>query len=152
MKLRKRSKSSRYRGWPTAKRGKKNRTRGSGSQGGVGNAGTGKRGDQKKTLVIKMTGGNNYFGKSKTLRRGTPPVKLDVINLSQIETITPGKDGIIDLSGYKILGEGNLSKKVKIKADKASSSVIEKIKESGSELILLEKSDDNKNKKEAAKK
>lgn len=136
MRVKKRRKSVRYRGSQTAKRGKKKKTRGSGNQGGVGMAGTGKRADQKKTLVIKMTGGNNYFGKDKVLRRGNVPAKPDVINLSEISKQIPNKEGIIDLSGYKILGDGEVKGKLKIKASKASASAIEKIKKSGSEITL----------------
>jgi len=136
MKIKKRRKSSRYRASQTAKRGRRSRQRGSGNQGGVGMAGTGKRGDQKKTLVIKLTGGNNYFGKDKTLRRGTVPIKLHVINLSQIQEKYGDKKEVVDLSGYKILADGELKSKLKIKAGKASKSAVEKIKKSGSEITL----------------
>lgn len=136
MRVKKRRKSVRYRGSQTAKRGKKKKTRGSGNQGGVGMAGTGKRADQKKTLVIKLTGGNNYFGKDKALRRGNVPAKLNIINLSDISLRVANKDGIIDLTGYKILGEGEVKAKLKIKASAASASAMEKIKKSGSELVL----------------
>jgi large subunit ribosomal protein L15 len=136
MRVKKRRKSNRYRGGQTAKRGKKARTRGSGSQGGVGMSGTGKRGDQKKTLVIKQTGGNNYFGKDKALRSGHKKEKLEIINLSAIALHTPDKNGVINLSGYKILGDGEISGKLKIKASAASVSAAEKIKKAGSELIL----------------
>lgn len=143
MKFKKRRKATRYRGNSTAKRGKKNRTRGSGSQGGVGMAGTGKRGDQKKTLVIKLTGGNNYFGKDKTLRRPVT-IKLQAINLFDIELKSQkltGKDGIINLEGYKILGEGDIKSKLKIKASAASKSALDKIKKAGGEITILYKSE-----------
>jgi len=42
----------------------------SGSKGGVGMAGSGKRADQKKTLIIKKDG-NKYFGKQGVTSRGT---------------------------------------------------------------------------------
>lgn len=137
MKIKKRNKSSRYRGSQTAKRGAKERTRGSGNQGGKGWAGTGKRADQKKTLIINLYG-NNYFGKSKTLRRGTKPKKLKVINLTDIENKLSylSKKDTLDLDGYKILGEGDLKSKIKIKASAASKSAIEKIKKSGGDIIL----------------
>src|SRR3989344_209030 len=117
MKIKRRRKSNRYRGGQTAKRGRRSITRGSGNQGGVGMAGTGKRGDQKKTLVIKLTGGNNYFGKDKTLRRGNFAKKLEVINLDDISArihvlvhkgLAKDAKGAyeIDLEGYKILGNG----------------------------------------------
>ncbi|MEI6849430.1 MAG: uL15m family ribosomal protein [archaeon] len=151
MKLVRRRKSGRYRGAAsTARRGKKNRTRASGSQGGVGMAGTGKRGDQKKTLVIKLTGGNNYFGKDRTLRRGNPKVKLDIINLSEIETKYASKKEA-DLTGYKILGEGELKSKLKIKASAASASAQEKIESSGSTLELLENTSDKEKGKAQSK-
>src|SRR3989338_5590921 len=111
MRTKKRKKASRYAGSQTHGRGAKERTRGSGNQGGKGWAGTGKRADQKKSLVIDLTGGNNYFGKSKTLRRGTAPKKLKVINLSDLQMLARGKD--LDLTGYKILGSGDLNSKIK---------------------------------------
>ena len=153
MKFKKRRKSSMFRGSQTAKRGKKARTRGSGNQGGKGWAGTGKRGDQKKTLVIKLTGGNNYFGKSKILRRGRAPRRLDVINLKDIENqldSLPKKEGILQLEGYKILGEGELKAKLKIKASAASESAIEKVRAAGGEIILESKAEKKEEKPKAA--
>lgn len=152
MKLKKRKKSGRYRGSQTAKRGRASRTRGSGSQGGVGMAGTGKRGDQKKTLVIKLTGGNNYFGKSKALRRGKVRAKLKTINLSEISAMAASSK-TVDLTGYKVLGDGELSSKVKIKAFAVSKSAMSKIKDSGSEIVLVnfadsEEKESSTNKKE----
>lgn len=144
MKIKKQRKSRRRHGKQTAFRGAKERTRGSGNRGGKGMAGTGKRADQKKTLVINLTGGNNYFGKDKTLRRGSAPAKLQVINLSDIEInlhSLKNKDDEINLTGYKILGEGSLSQKLKIKASAASASAIEKVKKTGGEIILKVKSE-----------
>ena len=82
MKFKKRKKSSRFRGSHTHGRGFKKKARGSGHQGGVGMAGTGKRGDQKKTLILNLYG-KDYFGKDKALRRKPYP-KLEVINIRQI--------------------------------------------------------------------
>ncbi len=140
MKTKKRRKSSRFRGSQTAHRGRKSRTRGSGNQGGVGMAGTGKRADQKKSLVIKLTGGNNYFGKDKTLRRGKVPKKLQAINLSVIEKNQSSfkvVDNYLDLTGYKVLGEGDLKTKIKIKASAASSGARERVKKAGGEIVLV---------------
>ncbi len=142
MKTKKRRKSIRRHGKQTAFRGAKERTRGSGNRGGCGMAGTGKRADQKKSLVINLTGGNNYFGKDKTLRRGSVPAKLEVINLSKIENNLQSFKAVnnqIDLTGYKILGEGSFSQKIKIKASAASASAIEKVKKAGGEIVLREK-------------
>lgn len=145
MKFKKRRKSGRRHGKQTAFRGAKERTRGSGNRGGYGMAGTGKRGDQKKTLVINLTGGNNYFGKDKTLRRGNIPKKIKVMNLSDIENNLQSfkiKDNELDLTGFKILGEGNLSQKLKIKASAASASAIEKVKKMGGEITLLKRKEE----------
>lgn len=144
MKTKKRRKSSRFRGSQTAHRGRKSRTRGSGNQGGVGMAGTGKRADQKKSLVIKLTGGNNYFGKSKALRRGKVPKKLQVINLSSIEKNQSSfkvVDNYLDLTGYKILSSGEIKSKLKIKASAASASAKEKVEKAGGEMITKEKAE-----------
>ncbi|HLC53260.1 MAG TPA: uL15m family ribosomal protein [Candidatus Nanoarchaeia archaeon] len=138
MKLKKRRKSSRWHGSQTHGRGAKERTRGSGNQGGKGMAGTGKRADHKKSLVFKLYG-PDYFGKDKTLRRGAPQPKLKIINLGDVEqrqTKLIDDKGIINLDGYKILGSGDLKTKLKIKASAASQSAIEKAKASGSEISI----------------
>ena len=155
MAFKKRKKSSRYAGSQTHGRGAKEKTRASGNRGGYGMAGTGKRGDQRKTLVIKLSGGNNYFGKDRTLRAGNKPKRLKVINLNQIsEDYANEKE--VNLAGYKILAEGELTFKVKIKANRASSSAIAKIKASGSTLELSdnsfdESSSDDEDKEEETK-
>jgi len=133
MKIKKRKKSSRFRGTHTHGRGGKKKARGSGHQGGVGMAGTGKRADQRKTLVLNLYG-NNYFGKSKTLRR-KKKVKLMTINIRDLEQkFKDSKD--ISLKGYKILSEGEIKDKIKITASAASKSAIEKIKKAGGEITL----------------
>lgn len=133
MSFKKRRKSGRRHGYQTAFRGAKERTRGSGNRGGKGMAGTGKRGDQKKTLILNMS--EAYFGKSRTLRRGNHPDKLQVINLDSISKKYHDEKEI-KLPGYKILGEGELTFKTKIHASTASKSAFDKVKKSGSELIL----------------
>lgn len=140
MKIKRRKKSSRFRGSHTHGRGFKKKARGSGHQGGVGMAGTGKRGDQKKTLILNLFG-KDYFGKDKALRRKPSP-KLKVINIRQILENLPSymkkgsESSSINLKGYKILAEGEINKKLKIIASAASKSAIEKIKKAGGEIIL----------------
>jgi large subunit ribosomal protein L15 len=149
-----RKKSSRFRGSKTHARGFKKKARGSGHRGGFGMAGTGKRGDQKKTLILNLYG-NDYFGKSKTLRRGVTPKKYKEINLDSIvknleSFVKQGKaktskDSVdIDLTGYKILSNGELNQKMIIKASAASESTIEKVKKHGGQLILPEKKEEVK--------
>ncbi|MDO8508412.1 MAG: uL15 family ribosomal protein [Nanoarchaeota archaeon] len=145
MRIKKRRKSSRFRGTHTHGRGFKKKARGSGHRGGKGLAGTGKRGDQRKSLILNLYG-NDYFGKDKALRK-KQPVKLKVINLHDISNnlhtfIKSGKakeskDIVeVNLPGYKILAEGSISKKLRITASSASASAVDKVKKAGGEIIL----------------
>lgn len=146
MRTKKRRKASRYHGSQTHGRGAKERTRGSGNQGGKGWAGTGKRADQKKTLVIHLFG-NSYFGKDKTLRRGRVAPKLEAINLSELQEQLPrlvaakkaseNKGSYaIDLTGYKLLGDGDFSAKAQITASAASASAMAKVEKAGGKVAI----------------
>lgn len=145
MKHKKRRKSSRFRGSHTHGRGFKKKARGSGHRGGKGMAGTGKRADQRKTLVLNLYG-NDYFGKDKTLRR-KPSKKLQEINIQQIlENLSSfikskiaeinNNEIIINMKGYKILGLGEANRKLIISASAASKSAISKIKKAGGDIII----------------
>ena len=126
-KTHKRKKSSRFHGrkMGTAGTGCRKNKRGSGQRGGKGMSGTGKRADQKKTLVLKLYG-HGYFGKQGITSKGTKRDKRKRINLFLIETNLENlgkktdKGYEIDLSDYKILGEGEIKKKVIINAKEAS--------------------------------
>ena len=143
MKIKKRKKSSRMHGqnmgthgWGARKKHKK-----SGHRGGTGMAGTGKRADQKKTLIIKLYG-NKYFGKQGITSKGTKRDKRKRINLQSIELNLKkygkkvGDKWEIDLKKYKILGTGEVKNKLIIKALGASKSAIEKVKMAGGEILL----------------
>ena len=153
MKTKKRKKSSRMHGkgmgthgWGARKKHKK-----SGHRGGKGMSGSGKRGDQKKTLVTKLYG-NKYFGKQGITSRGTKRDTRKRINLGDIEKNLEkygkksGDKFEINLSDYKILGDGKVlqggvphkgaKNKLIIKAKEASKSAIEKVKKMGGEIIL----------------
>ena len=118
--------------------------RGSGRHGGCGMAGTGKIAEHKKSLVIKLYG-NKYFGKGGITSKGTQKRKVPEINLRDIQKNIDSlskkftKDGILILKKYKILGEGELKIKLKIKANAATKSAIEKVKKAGGEIILPQK-------------
>ncbi len=161
MRLKKRAKSSRMHGrgagshgWGFRKKHKK-----SGHRGGKGMAGSGKRADQKKSLVIKLYG-NEYFGKQGITSRGTERDIRKRINLSDIESnidtyvkkgiAKKGKEGIeINLKNYKILGSSNsyiVKNKLIIKAKEASKSAMEKVKKAGGEIIVSKKSELTKEK------
>ena len=150
----KRKKSSRMHGkgmgthgWGARKKHKK-----SGHRGGKGMAGTGKRADQKKTLVIKLYKGK-YFGKQGITSKGTKKDKRDRINLQNIEQniktyikkgiakkITSGFE--VELKNYKILGgskEYIVKNKLIIKSKEASQTAIDKVKEKGGEINFTQK-------------
>jgi len=146
MKTHKRKKSSRMHGrrMGTHGRGARKKAKGSGHRGGKGMAGTGKRADQKKTLITKLYG-HGYFGKQGITSKGTKRDKRQRINLEQIELNLEkyGKKNAkgyeVNLSKYKILGKGEVKEKLIITALEASESAIEKIKKAGGEIILLKK-------------
>lgn len=164
MKLKKRTKSSRMHGRGTGSHGwgfrKKHKK--SGHRGGKGMAGSGKRADQKKSLILKLYG-NEYFGKQGITSRKTERDTRKRINVGNIELnlgsyIKKGiakktKDGIeVNLKNYKILGDGELKSKLIIKANDSSKSAIKKVEAKGGEIILIHSLKDNQMKaKETSK-
>ncbi|MCK9568378.1 uL15 family ribosomal protein [Candidatus Pacearchaeota archaeon] len=148
VKTHKRTKSSRMQGhkrgthgWGDRKSHKK-----SGHRGGFGMAGTGKRADHKKTLILNLYG-NSYFGKQGVTSRGTARDMRQRINLFTIEKNLQtfgkkvGDKWEISLPNYKILGTGDVKNKLFITCLEASKSAIEKVKKAGGKIIS-EKSDD----------
>jgi len=138
MKTHKRKKYSRMHGrnMGTAGTGSRKNKRKSGHKGGIGMAGSGKRADHKKTLITKKYGGK-YFGKKGFTSIGTKRDQRKRINIGDIQNkYKPGK---IDLSKYKILGNGEVKDKFTIMALQASASAIEKVKKAGGEIILPKK-------------
>ena len=79
-KTKKRKKSSRYHGrkMGTCGTGARKKSQGSGHRGGKGMAGTGKRADQKKTLILKLYG-HDYFGKQGITSRGTAKKRVSFL-------------------------------------------------------------------------
>jgi len=145
MAYKKRKKTTRFRGSHTHGRGFKKKARGSGHQGGKGMAGTGKRGDAKKTLILNLYG-NDYFGKDRTLRRGQARQKDPVMPLNNIAERIDFlvKSGIaketkvgyeVDYTGYKILGSTDIKIKLIIKAKSASASALESVEKAGGQII-----------------
>jgi large subunit ribosomal protein L15 len=141
-KTHKRKKSKGQRG-TTRYHGARKKWKSSGSKGGKGMAGTGKRADHKKSLIIKLYG-NNYFGKQGVTSRGTEKDRSKEMNLYDIETNFEslmkkhGKGNELDLSEYKILGEGEFTRKITIKALAFSESAKEKIKKAGGSANTIE--------------
>jgi len=156
IKTKKRKKFTRFRGTHTHGRGFKKKARGKGHRGGVGMAGTGKKADQKKTLILNMD--EKYFGTQKRLA-GRKINRIESVDLSRLvnNLDSLAKKGdvkeskgtySIDLSGKKVLCTGELKIKLEIKALKASKKAIEKIKGAGGKIELLEnfKEGENSNK------
>jgi len=144
MKLKRRHKVSRTHGRGTHGWGARKKHMGSGHRGGVGMAGTGKKAGQKIMHIQKMYG-TEYFGKSGITSRKTKREKNYVYNLGYIEANLEtlkkkfaNKEGILDLSEYKILGEGEITSKLTIKARAISAGAKEKIEKAGGKVIVPE--------------
>jgi len=147
MTVNRRKKNTRQRGSMTHGWGAKKKHRGKGHQGGAGMAGSGKRADSKKPSIWKN---ERYFGKFGFVSK-TPKVKINAVNVSYIEqhinkflsnNLIKKEDGFYSVEleklGFnKLLGDGKVSMKLKIKTPYASKSAIEKIKEAGGEVIGL---------------
>jgi large subunit ribosomal protein L15 len=146
MKLKKRHKVGRMRGSSRHGWGARKKHISSGHKGGKGMSGTGKMAGHKKTLVTKLYG-MGYFGKQGFTSRGSKRDETEVMNLRFIslnmEMIKEkygkkeGKETIIDLSKFKILGDGEISEKLIIKASAFSASAKEKIEKAGGKTIVI---------------
>ena len=133
-------------GMGTHGRGSRKKAKKSGHHGGPGMSGSGKRADHKKTLVLKLYG-HGYFGKQGITSKGTKRDKRKRMNLGEIQESIENfaKKGIakkisggfeINLSEFKILGDGEIKEKFIIQAKEASKSAIEKVKKAGGEIKL----------------
>jgi len=143
MTVNKRKKFSRYRGSMTHGGGSKKKRRGSGNRGGKGMAGSGKRSDSKKPSLWKQ----KYFGKygfvSKS-KRNIKAVNINYLeeNISKMPSNVLKKENeffSVDLKklGFnKLLSNGKVTNKYKIKVPYASKKAIEKVKSNGGEVIL----------------
>ena len=143
----KRKKNSRMRGSHTHGGGAMKKRRGAGHRGGRGAAGSGKRGDVKKTKYWKNT---KYFGKFgfKSINKKD----VNTISLGQLQDqlntfVKQGKATlekdvyVVDLHALgfdKILANGNVQTKLEIKIDMASKGAVEKVEKAGGKLILPE--------------
>lgn len=143
MVVNKRSRQSRKQGSGTHGWGR-NKHRGSGSTGGFGNAGTGKKAHGKKPSIWAL----DYFGKHGFSSKSRTHVSA--ITIKDVDQKLPGwvakkqasQEGgvvVVDLGklGYnKLIGTGRISRKAKITVKKSSAGASEKIKAAGGELII----------------
>lgn len=125
----KKRKSRKLRGSHTHARGFKKKARGSGHRGGFGMAGTGKRGDQRKTSIMKK-GMEEYFGKRRTKMRFNK--KLRTLNLERVNNIKENGD----YSAYKVVGALNRNVKLNITAGAASETAMKSVEKHGGKIIL----------------
>ncbi len=144
MKLKKRRKSSRMNGHGMGTHGWGSRKKhiSSGNRGGYGMAGL--EGHKKGTAIkLAEAAGVPYFGRQGITSRGSEKVRNDVMNISEIQLNIESlkkrfamKDGTLNMNSYKILGDGEITIKVSIKARAASKSAIEKIEKAGGKIVL----------------
>ncbi|RLE49566.1 MAG: 50S ribosomal protein L15 [Candidatus Methanomethylicota archaeon] len=123
---------SRLYGW-----GQVGQHRKSGTRGGFGHAGMHKH---KWSWVVKYA--PDYFGKYGFI----PPKKKEffIVNVKDLETLAKFDESIgkyvVDLSQYpasKVLGEGRVSKPIKVVASAFSESAKRKILEAGGEVEVI---------------
>jgi large subunit ribosomal protein L15 len=142
--LNRRKKTVKFRGHHTHGYGSKKKHRGSGHQGGVGMAGSGKKADQKKPSIWKD---KKYFGRNGLVSRAAKINTLNIFyieehfdNLLKAEKIKKEGDAYTinfkDLKVHKLLGSGEATRKYIIKADFASASAIEKINAAGGTVTV----------------
>ncbi len=138
----KRKKVSRHRGTHTHGRGFKKKARGKGHRGGIGMAGSGKRADHKKTLILKKFG-NKYFKKDLSVAKK----KTKLVNLGRlVDSLNYFvKKGLVknnketyeaNFKDYKIVGKLSEDVKLNIVADAASKGAIKSVEKAGGKLIL----------------
>ena len=156
----KRKKNVRQRGSKTHGWGAMKKHRGAGNRGGRGNAGSGKRGDQKKPSywnANKPQGqkrGKAYFGKHGF--HSITAVEYVTINVQDLnnklatwttekKVTKSGDKYTVDLGtlGYtKLLGTGKLTHKVSVTVKKATAAAVEKINAAGGSITVLEGGDE----------
>ena len=135
----KRTKFSKMRGSGTHGGGHMKKRRGAGHRGGVGNAGSGARGDSKNQRFLKEFG-KNYFGKrgfNSIKNKKDNTISLSYIN-NNIQNMEVSKEGVLDLTslGYdKVLGRGTFNHKIKIKCEAYSQNSKQILEKAGCEIL-----------------
>lgn len=121
--------------------------RGSGQKGGAGNAGSGKKANSKAPRAGLWA--KQLMGKHGFIHKG-PMLHDAVINLRDLEDRLPAllaeklateAGGVISIdlikAGYdKVLSNGQVRRKWKITARRASPDAVEKVKAAGGELVI----------------
>lgn len=146
MVTRRKNKTVRFRGSKSHGFGSMKKNRGAGNRGGRGKAGTGKRGDANKPSIWK----SKYFGVHGFGKKKSAPVIT--INLAELDQkidawvadkkVKTEKDMyIVNLKacGYqKVLGNGKITKKIRLEDGVLSAGAKEKIEAAGGEVVEQE--------------
>lgn len=159
MVVNKRTKRSRSRGLHTHFYGSKKKHRGAGHRGGRGNAGSGKKADQKKPSIWKDTKYFGAYGFSSKSRVETEAIALKDITRMLPQWIAAGtatREGsttILDLTAVgfnKVLSNGPAPSNLKLTAQFATKGAIEKIKSAGGSVEGLSPKKEKKPKQNTA--
>lgn len=148
MTKRTRKKFSRMRGSGTHGWGSKKKHRGAGSRGGRGKSGTGKKNESRKPSIWKDT---KYFGKHGFKRPDGIKKKIVTINLIEVDkrvkelirkkVVKKVENSFTldlhELGYHKLLGNGRITEKIKIRVQFASQKAISKVKQAGGEVSLI---------------
>ncbi|MEK6936750.1 MAG: uL15 family ribosomal protein [Nanoarchaeota archaeon] len=134
MPVNKRKKNSRQKGSYTYGWGSKKKHRKAGNRGGHGMSGTGKRSDHRKTMILKQFG-HAYFGKTGFKRPQKVLLKIKTINVQDLNKFKEDKINLLNLGYNKLLGKGNINKKITVIVPKFSESAKEKIEKAGGQVL-----------------
>jgi large subunit ribosomal protein L15 len=132
-------KTQKMRGSRTHGYGRGKRHRGKGSRGGRGMAGS------KKHKIFKTLKENPDYFKHKKMKKKREDV---IINIRDLSKFKENKINLKELGYTKLLGDGEINRKVEVIVDKWSKSAEEKIKKAGG---VIKKSEIEKSEKETKK-
>ncbi len=132
MVMRNRKRNRRYLGTRRWGAGNIKNRRGAGGRGGVGKAGR----KHKFTHIVKYE--RERIGKTGFTRWGRKDLKeIDLWKVSKMAREKKEERPVIELAGYKVLGDGKLEKPAIVRAAAFSASAAEKIKSAGGEPVKL---------------
>ncbi len=108
--------------------GKHKNARGGGSRGGRGDSGKCKHHFMRSNLLGTQMGKHGFVNPTGC--------DYEVINVGDLET-KAGAGGVVDLSGMKVLGRGNVTRKLTVNASGFSASARSKIEAAGGEAVVV---------------
>ncbi len=106
--------------------------RGAGERGGVGRGGR-----KHKMTYLLVYDRDSLYRKGFAPRRRSKPEVIDLDGVSKKASAMEERMPTLELSGYKVLGNGRLAKPVIVKAEGFSKSAEKKIRDAGGEAVRL---------------